>query len=278
MGKIKDKEETMQNPIKSCFSMVSKWFKTPLVRNAIIISGIFALIIHILYSIPAPFEFLVHKWEAGDILTYVSTIALSLLAVWQNQKFKEESDKSQALMDKQNTEAQERLERISAEANEISIITRIVDSDTQYIMHLEKTGLEFLDAAQTGMLMNVIRNAVEEENDNAVSKAHSLITYRYTLLLSAYFSGMRAKESDVSKVINAFEKLHSETSSVFKNYYSTRKYDLNFVDQHLKLYQAALRELNDYLDVRRQLLHRVLAEKLTLEEIRKMYEPYRKVQ
>ena len=73
--------------------MVTKWFETPLVRNAIIISGLFALIIHILYSIPAPFEFLVHKWEAGDILTYVSTIALSLLAVWQNQKFKEENDK-----------------------------------------------------------------------------------------------------------------------------------------------------------------------------------------
>ena len=59
-----------------------------------------------------------HKWEAGDILTYVSTIALGLLALWQNRQIKEANDKAQERMDQQNTEAQERMEKLTIQANE----------------------------------------------------------------------------------------------------------------------------------------------------------------
>lgn len=57
----------------------------------IICSGLFAFIIHCLFSITAPNEWLDAKWGAGDILIFVSTVALGLLAVWQNKKFKEEN-------------------------------------------------------------------------------------------------------------------------------------------------------------------------------------------
>ena len=44
----KKKEAGVKESDKSCFSMVSMWFKTPLFRNTIIISRLFALMIHIL--------------------------------------------------------------------------------------------------------------------------------------------------------------------------------------------------------------------------------------
>jgi len=59
------------------------------------LSVVFAIIIHFAFSIPAPMKCLVHVWSAGDILTYVSTIALGLLAFWQNQKMHHESNKKE---------------------------------------------------------------------------------------------------------------------------------------------------------------------------------------
>lgn len=124
------KETSRQNILLNCWEMISRWFNIPLIRNTIMTSGVFAIIIHVLYSIPAPFKFLEHKWEAGDILTYVSTIALGLLALWQNQQIKEANDKAQERMDQQNTEAQERMEKLTIQANELSIISKIIEAET----------------------------------------------------------------------------------------------------------------------------------------------------
>ena len=55
----------------------------------------FAIIVQCLFSKSASSEIFHAKWGAGDILTYASTVALGLLAVWQNQKIKEESDRNQ---------------------------------------------------------------------------------------------------------------------------------------------------------------------------------------
>jgi hypothetical protein len=54
-----------------------------------VISVIFAVLIHILFSIKTPVSWLEAKWSAGDILTYASGVSLGLLAMWQNQRFKE---------------------------------------------------------------------------------------------------------------------------------------------------------------------------------------------
>lgn len=58
-------------------------------------SAIFAIVIQLLFSIHAPCDFLEAKWKAGDILSYVSTVALGLLAVWQNQKMSYDAEKKE---------------------------------------------------------------------------------------------------------------------------------------------------------------------------------------
>ena len=64
---------------------VLKWLTDHLILTWIIFSVIFAFIVHMLFSIIAPNQWMVAKWGAGDILTYASTIALGLLAGWQNK-------------------------------------------------------------------------------------------------------------------------------------------------------------------------------------------------
>lgn len=50
------------------------------------LSIVVAIAIHFLFKQDAPWLFLEAKWTPGDILTYISTVFLGLLAMWQNQK------------------------------------------------------------------------------------------------------------------------------------------------------------------------------------------------
>ena len=271
MGEIKEKEEILQNPIKSCFSMVWKWFKTPLARNAIIISGLFALIIHVLYSIPAPFEFLVHKWEAGDILTYVSTIALSLLAVWQNQKFKEENDKVQETMERQNKEAQARLERISIEANELSVISRIIDQEEKYLTRLEEAAIAFLNASSGGTMLAAINKAVDCNDPLKASGANTKMRHAYDRLMATYLSGMGTDGTELLKLMNAFALLYEKSSEIFTKILKEQDYHFCFIDEYSLTFDKAENALQVFLYERRKLMYRILTGKMSLEQVRATY-------
>lgn len=271
LGELKEKEETPKNLIKSCFSMVTKWFETPLVRNAIIISGLFALIIHILYSIPAPFEFLVHKWEAGDILTYVSTIALSLLAVWQNQKFKEENDKAQETMERQNNEAQARLERINIEANELSIISRIIDQENQYLIRLEKSAHIFLEVTSMSRLRDAWDKANSANNPLQFTLIGDEMKHTYDRLTSVYLTGMRAEGTDLLRLMESFGDVYEKASKFYISIISDGKVDYSFIEANVPVVAKADNALESFLFERRRLIHRVLTEKMSLEQVRAIY-------
>ena len=72
-------------------------------------SIVYAFVIHVLFSVYPRNNWLIAKWSAGEILTYASTVSLGLLAVWQNRKIQNENDK-----------AQERLERIIEQSNQLA--------------------------------------------------------------------------------------------------------------------------------------------------------------
>ncbi len=56
-----------------------------------VLSVILALLIHTCFKIEAPSEFWIASWSSGEILTYISTVALGLLAFYQNQKITQQS-------------------------------------------------------------------------------------------------------------------------------------------------------------------------------------------
>lgn len=57
-----------------------------------LLSIVIAFIIHICFKAKPSNEFWSASWGAGEILTYISTIALGLLALYQNQKITEDSN------------------------------------------------------------------------------------------------------------------------------------------------------------------------------------------
>lgn len=93
-------------------------------------------------------------------------------------------------MDKQNTDAQKRLEKIISESNEQNFVTRIIDFETQYLVRLEKAGLEVLDYSQTYTLVDAIQKAEKSDGDVSVTAIYTQFTQAYTHLTATYFSGM----------------------------------------------------------------------------------------
>ena len=236
-----------------------------------LISIVVAVAIHFVFYFPAKYEWLVHQWEAGDILTYISTVALGLLAIWQNQKFKEESDKAQAILDQQNADAQDRIERIYTEANELNVVARIVDFETQFLMRLEKAGLDVLNCCQTYTLLDAMIKADKEKNCDPVSVAFSMHIQTYSTLLTTFFSGMKVSGIDLTPTIRAFQELDSLTCNVIKNYLESKQLDTSFADAHLEAYKKAINEINHFLHERRQLLQRVLTGSMSAKDIKLIY-------
>lgn len=92
-----------------------------------LLSVVYAVIVQLLFSLKTSNKFFVAHWGAGDILTYASTISLGLLAMWQNKKQQEENDITQ-----------ERMERIIIHANELSIISKMIEHEERRVNELDK--------------------------------------------------------------------------------------------------------------------------------------------
>lgn len=122
-----------------------------------IISVIFAIIIHFLFSISSPIEFFVAKWSAGELLAYASTVALGLLAIWQNKRFKDENDISQ-----------ERLEKLTEQANTLTSINKIIEIEQNNLSNLRAALDAFSSACDP---IEIALNSV-----NAFSNESSLLS------------------------------------------------------------------------------------------------------
>lgn len=88
------------------FEWIKKhWFIVTLICIFLILGVPF--LIHIFYKIPASKDFWVSDWESGNLLEFygsmlgfISTVILSLLALWQNEVIKKESEKREELLEK----------------------------------------------------------------------------------------------------------------------------------------------------------------------------------
>ena len=143
MGKIK----ALWNKFKQQLTTGNKW-----ILWWVVVSILAMLVIHALF-VPVGPDWLQARWGAGDLLTYVGTVSLSLLAVWQNKRFKEENDK-----------AQERLERISQQTNELSIINKILEHEEHRIERMNVALSRFDDFSDLTRLLAQQRNLLNEHN------------------------------------------------------------------------------------------------------------------
>ena len=240
-----------------------------IVASAIAISFVFALIIHILFKIPAPNEWFLPEWDAGDLLTYSSTVSLGLLAVWQNQKFKEANDKAQEELAVQNASAQDRLERINREANEISYIGKIIDFEKQYLETVEASLNDFISVAGFASMMDTAFSD-ELTNDELYNLKHHIMRKHEVIihLLKAAYIVQNDKSAELNRLHNAMQKLACELIDLKLNSQEISEESLNRMGEiDIDLSYTKL----IYISIRQALLNRIMFEKWSLEMVRSCY-------
>ena len=250
--------------IKECLKMVKKWFADPLIRNTIILSTLFALIIHVLFSITAPCDFLEGEWGAGEILTYVSTIALGVLAVWQNQKFKEENDA-----------AQTRMENLTNRANELSVVSKIIEYESERISSLKAKTQSFIDACHTEGIFDDLSDVANQPKDfmttfvkmkmDSREKHIRLSTIELLSELGTY-----PDNSQTVALIKCLSEYSECAISIIKN---TRELSVNEEAYNEKVSKEKffITSIYDFIAERERLLNKVIYGNLSLEEIKAMY-------
>ena len=130
-------------------------------------------------------------------MTYASTIILGLLALWQNQRFKEENDKSQ-----------ERLEKISNRTNELQIISQLIEHENERINLLRKLFQEFFEVCSCSNIVAEYRDASKNKADNLGSSTRraSQIRISYQILIQQLFMDKR-KNTQVDSLVEYAGKL-----------------------------------------------------------------------
>lgn len=199
-----------------------------------IIAIISALLVHIMHCIPAPNDWLVAKWSAGEILTYLGTVVLGWLAIKQNDELKKENDS-----------AQERLENISREANQINILSKVIEYEISKKQNLESA-------------ISVFEKVT---NSQYILKAHAEKENSISLLMGA--------ESEVDE---AYLRM---TTVLDMDYYST-DFKSGTYQQSVYTIFVCTKNLIEFLrknDVSKvkDLVYEMNKERLKMEETKKLY-------
>jgi len=188
---------------------------------------------------------------------------LGLLAVWQNQKFQEENDKTQ-----------ERLESIIEKSNTISIINKIVEYESDNIKNLQQAFQEFSTCADPQVICSMYG-----KNANGVLSVGTAMADAENNLDKAFFAIGRELRLDLSI------KGHDDNplSSSLATYYLASKQLINHIQKEpmasfekemiacAKCREVFLKEREKYLLEQDNKMNKLLYGNVTLEEIKIMF-------
>ena len=263
-GNTSVKKTDKAESVKKDSHAIKKLIKIPFVRSTIFFSAVFALIIHTLFSFPAPCAFLEHEWGAGDILTYVSTIALGVLAVWQNQKFKEENDTAQA-----------RMENLTNKANELSVVGKIIEYESERISLLKTKTENFIDACNTEGMSDDISDVATQPSDFRKTYVKLKMDSRDKRIRQCAIEllaelGTYPDNQEVLDLIKYISE-YSGCSIVLANDIRKLSIDEDHASQKAATEKSFITNAYNFIAERESLLNKVIYENLSLEDIKKMY-------
>ena len=243
-----------------------RWWEKNLFFIWIISSVLFAVIVHCFFSIAAPNAWLAAKWSAGDILTFVSTVALGLLALWQNKKFKEENDISQR-----------RLEKLTMQANELTIVSKIIEFEADNLSRLRCAYEEFSTACDPQNLASIFVRSTDSSNPMLTVFAETALAEK--CVDDSFFALCRELKLD----IDVYKNDKSSVKNLTWKYYSAAK---EFIEKAREISVTPPTEeikvlddiRNDFVEVREKYLYyrteklnKIIFGNMTLDEIKKMY-------
>lgn len=198
--------------------------------------------------------------------TYASTISLGLLAMWQNKKQQEENDITQ-----------ERMERIIIHANELSIISKMIEHEERRVNELDKLLNRFMQNCDPQAV------AIAYSSDDKIVCMTQVTELERTIDKDFFAISRLLAEDKVLKVDPdnalkvAFAKLYQ---TVKKDIGDIRQEKIDMCDIHAVGKMAGklsaerdtfMKEKEEYLESIQSKLRKLLFEKIALEDARKMY-------
>ena len=169
-----------------------------------------ACLVHIIFSLSSPCSFFSAHWTAGELLSYMGTIALGLLALWQNKEIQRISE-----------ENEKRMEKIEANSNEIALKQMIVKYQMERLNTIRTCLDEYMGLVKPAKLIKKMssdsdceRELYKEEITSKYRKAYNNICYE----------GKRGSElnqslalvyKNVETVISCYDNTEEKSNSDF---------------------------------------------------------------
>ena len=147
-------------------------------------------------------------------LSFISTLVLSLLALWQTKQLNKENSKSQQLMNRMN----ERANEIAAQSNELNMITKIVDFQIDRYYKIEQLLYRYCELMDSNSINSVLirvkkRYAREqEEADNNRRYEFSKLRIESQIIssnISMILSQDCREKSEKEALIKSMKELYS---------------------------------------------------------------------
>ena len=232
----------------------------------IALSVVYALIIQFIFSFTTSNRFIQAHWGAGDILTYASTVSLGLLALWQNKKIQEENDV-----------AQEKLENIIERSNELNIISKIIEHEERRICDLQTEMDSFAqncDPQAIALALKLNDKVTYLSNITELERCIDAGFFNISRLLAEDRS---IKQNDKHPLKTAYANLYILVKQVIKDIQTDK---INIFETQTttavaevlsKVRDEFLKGKEEYITEQRMLLHKLLFENLSLEEVRDLY-------
>lgn len=243
---------------------IRKWIEEHMILSWGISSIVFAFITHCFFSEPAQNEWFEAKWGAGDILTYVSTISLGLLAVWQNKKFKEESD-----------ESQERMEKLAAQANEQTVVNKVIEHESAKISQLKLKSRNFIDSCNSeNAHLDIVDVANQPDDFKKIyvkikmdNRCYQVRYWGTELLQELELYNNDEKAVELSNLISEYSKA---TLAVLKEIRTISIQDSTYL-QKKELEKQIVPYIFSFISSKERLLNRVMYGNLSLAQIKEIY-------
>ena len=141
-----------------------------IIIGTVVVSVVGALIINLLYSLGKNGNAIHTEWQASDTLLFfatvleaLGTISLGAISIWQNVQ-----------LQKSNEESQARLEKISIQANEVIIISQIVECERSRLRNIEALCEDFINMCLADKIIKDLENGKElvpSTNNSVISLA-----------------------------------------------------------------------------------------------------------
>lgn len=242
---------------------MKKFIEKHLILFFVIASAVYAFIIHCLFSETPENTWFIAEWEAGDILTYVSTVSLGLLAVWQNQKFQKENEKTQ-----------QQLEDIIKDSNTISIINKIVEYESDNLKRLQNAFHEFSTSADPQLICSMYGKNISDSLavSTAMADAENNLDNSFFMIARELRIDLSIKGHDENPLSKAVATYYSSSKDIIKR---IKEEPLTSVEKEMvacvKCRDTFLKEREKYLVEQEKKMNKLLYGNISLDEIKKMY-------